>query len=86
MSILAWIIVGLIAGLIARALVPGNEPGGLLAYLLVGILAIVSGIFRARVCRGHGPEPMEHPGGSHRRHHPAVHLPRRVWRACVDGW
>jgi uncharacterized membrane protein YeaQ/YmgE (transglycosylase-associated protein family) len=48
---LAWIIVGIIAGFLARAIMPGREPGpgGIWGDLLAGIVgAIVGGwIFRA---------------------------------------
>ncbi len=50
MSIFAWIIVGLIAGFLARAVLPGPEPGpgGVIGDLLAGIVgALVGGwIFR----------------------------------------
>jgi len=42
MSILAWIIIGLIAGLVARAFVPA-APGGWLTDLVVGMLGAVVG-------------------------------------------
>ena len=51
MSLLVWIVVGLIAGFLARLAVPGKEPGpgGIIGDLLVGIIgALVGGwIFRA---------------------------------------
>ena len=47
MSILAWIVVGLIAGLIANALVPGNAPGGLIMTTLIGIGGAILGGFLA---------------------------------------
>jgi uncharacterized membrane protein YeaQ/YmgE (transglycosylase-associated protein family) len=51
MSILAWIIVGLIAGFLARLALPGDEPGprGILGDLIAGIVgALVGGwIFSA---------------------------------------
>ena len=37
MSILAWIVVGLIAGVVAKALMPGKEPGGIIVTVLLGI-------------------------------------------------
>ena len=45
MGILGWIILGLIAGAIAKAIHKGEEPGGLLGTLAVGVLgAIVGGL------------------------------------------
>ncbi len=50
MSILAWIIVGLIAGFLARLVLPGEEPGprGVAGDLLAGTVGAVIGgiIFR----------------------------------------
>ncbi|MFC0581315.1 GlsB/YeaQ/YmgE family stress response membrane protein [Micrococcoides hystricis] len=42
MGIIAWIILGLIAGAIAKAIVPGNQ-GGWLAALIIGILGALLG-------------------------------------------
>lgn len=51
MSILAWIVVGLIAGFLARLAIPGPEPGpgGILGDLIAGIVgALVGGwVFHA---------------------------------------
>lgn len=50
MSIFAWIIVGLIAGFLARLALPGKEPGpgGILGDLIAGIVGALAGgwIFR----------------------------------------
>jgi uncharacterized membrane protein YeaQ/YmgE (transglycosylase-associated protein family) len=43
MSILAWIIVGIVAGFLAKAVVPGEGPGGILGDLIVGIVGAVLG-------------------------------------------
>jgi uncharacterized membrane protein YeaQ/YmgE (transglycosylase-associated protein family) len=43
MGILGWIILGLVAGAIAKALHKGEEPGGLLGTLAVGMLGAVVG-------------------------------------------
>jgi uncharacterized membrane protein YeaQ/YmgE (transglycosylase-associated protein family) len=43
MGIIAWLIVGLLAGAIARALVPGPDPIGLLGTLLLGLVGSVIG-------------------------------------------
>ena len=41
---LGWILIGLIAGLIAKALLPGRDPGGCLITILLGIGgAVVAG-------------------------------------------
>ncbi|MFC8590399.1 GlsB/YeaQ/YmgE family stress response membrane protein [Streptomyces atroolivaceus] len=37
MGIIAWIIIGLLAGLIAKALLPGKDPGGIIITMLIGI-------------------------------------------------
>jgi uncharacterized membrane protein YeaQ/YmgE (transglycosylase-associated protein family) len=46
MGIIAWILLGLFAGAIARALVPGRtEPGGCIGTTAVGILgALIGGL------------------------------------------
>lgn len=41
---LGWILIGLIAGLIAKALLPGRDPGGCIVTILLGIGgAVVAG-------------------------------------------
>jgi uncharacterized membrane protein YeaQ/YmgE (transglycosylase-associated protein family) len=48
MGIIAWIILGLLAGTIARALIPGRtEPGGCIGTTAVGILGALLGGFIA---------------------------------------
>jgi uncharacterized membrane protein YeaQ/YmgE (transglycosylase-associated protein family) len=49
MSILAWTIVGLIAGVLAKWAVPGEGPGGLIGDLIVGMVGALLGgwIFNA---------------------------------------
>jgi uncharacterized membrane protein YeaQ/YmgE (transglycosylase-associated protein family) len=37
MGILAWIIVGLIVGVVAKAIMPGADPGGMIVTILLGI-------------------------------------------------
>lgn len=45
MGILAWIILGLLAGLIAKALLPGEDPGGIIVTTIIGIAgALVGGL------------------------------------------
>ena len=47
MSILAWIVVGLIAGALAKMLMPGDDPGGIIVTILLGIAGAVVGGFVA---------------------------------------
>jgi uncharacterized membrane protein YeaQ/YmgE (transglycosylase-associated protein family) len=45
MGIIGWIILGLLAGLIAKALLPGDDPGGLIITALIGIAgAFIGGL------------------------------------------
>jgi uncharacterized membrane protein YeaQ/YmgE (transglycosylase-associated protein family) len=43
MGILAFLLLGLVAGAVAKALHRGNEPGGLLGTLVVGVLGAMLG-------------------------------------------
>ena len=43
MGILGWIILGLLAGLIAKALMPGNDPGGFIITTIIGIVGAILG-------------------------------------------
>lgn len=45
MGIIAWIIVGLIAGAIAKLLMPGNDPGGWILTIVLGIVGALVGGF-----------------------------------------
>ena len=38
---LTWILIGLIAGAIAKAVMPGRDPGGCLVTILIGIAGAV---------------------------------------------
>ena len=37
MSILSWIVLGLIAGALAKLIMPGDDPGGIIVTILLGI-------------------------------------------------
>ncbi|NJO43139.1 MAG: GlsB/YeaQ/YmgE family stress response membrane protein [Cyanobacteria bacterium CRU_2_1] len=43
MNILAWIVLGFLAGAIAKAIYPGYQPGGILTTILLGIVGAFIG-------------------------------------------
>jgi uncharacterized membrane protein YeaQ/YmgE (transglycosylase-associated protein family) len=45
MGILTWIIVGLIAGALAKLIMPGDDPGGILVTIIIGIVGAFIGGF-----------------------------------------
>lgn len=45
MGIIGWIVLGLVVGAIAKAIMPGKDPGGILVTLLLGVVgAFVGGL------------------------------------------
>lgn len=53
-AILGWIIFGLIAGLIAKAIMPGRDPGGAIITILLGIAGSLIGGFIGQALFGYG--------------------------------
>ena len=51
MAILGWILFGLIVGALAKFVMPGRDPGGIIVTMLLGIAGAVLGGF---VGRAHG--------------------------------
>ena len=47
MGIIAFIVLGLIAGVIAKAIMPGNDPGGIIVTAIIGIVGALLGGFVA---------------------------------------
>lgn len=45
MGVLAWIVMGLVAGVLARFFIPGKVPMGLVGTILLGIVGAVVGGF-----------------------------------------
>ena len=54
MGILAWIVLGLIAGAIAKAIMPGDDPGGFIVTTLIGIVGAFLGGFLGNMLTGTG--------------------------------
>ena len=53
-AIIGWIVFGLIAGLIAKAIMPGRDPGGAIITILLGIVGSVLGGFIGQALFGYG--------------------------------
>lgn len=43
MGIISWIVVGLIAGLLGKLVMPGDDPGGIIVTILIGMAGAVVG-------------------------------------------
>ncbi|HBF85006.1 MULTISPECIES: GlsB/YeaQ/YmgE family stress response membrane protein [Streptomyces] len=52
MGIIAWILIGLIAGFIAKAIMPGKDPGGVIITILIGIVGGLLGGWLGKVIFG----------------------------------
>ncbi len=55
MNIIWWLIVGLIAGAIARLLVPGRDPMGFLGTLVLGLVGSIIGGFLGELFESGNP-------------------------------
>ena len=55
MGILAWILFGLVIGIIAKLLMPGRDPGGFIVTILLGIAGALLGGFIGRAMGFYGP-------------------------------
>jgi uncharacterized membrane protein YeaQ/YmgE (transglycosylase-associated protein family) len=56
MGIIGWIVLGLIAGAIAKLIMPGDDPGGFFVTILIGIVGAVIGGFLGSAIFGIGLE------------------------------
>lgn len=45
MGILSWILLGLVAGALAKFIMPGKDPGGFFVTILIGIVGALLGGF-----------------------------------------
>ncbi|MCX5231350.1 GlsB/YeaQ/YmgE family stress response membrane protein [Streptomyces sp. NPDC006553] len=52
MGIIAWILLGLLAGIIAKMLMPGKDPGGIIVTTLIGIAGGLLGGWLGKVIFG----------------------------------
>ena len=50
MGFLGWIVLGLLAGAIAKLIMPGDDPGGIIVTMLIGIIgAVIGGFLGSRI-------------------------------------
>jgi uncharacterized membrane protein YeaQ/YmgE (transglycosylase-associated protein family) len=52
LGIISWIVFGLIAGIIAKLLMPGRDPGGCIITMLLGVAGAFVGGFLYRLFTG----------------------------------
>ena len=55
LTILGWIIFGLIVGVVAKLIMPGRDPGGIIVTILLGIAGALLGGFLGRSVGWYGP-------------------------------
>ena len=55
MGIIAWIVFGLIVGVVAKFLMPGRDPGGFVITIVLGIVGAMVGGFLGRAVGWYGP-------------------------------
>jgi len=55
MGIIAWIIFGLLAGWVAKAIMPGDDPGGCIITMVIGVVGAIIGGFLGSKLLGTGP-------------------------------
>jgi len=46
-GIITWIIIGLIAGALAKLIMPGDDPGGIIVTIIIGMVGSLLGGFLA---------------------------------------
>jgi uncharacterized membrane protein YeaQ/YmgE (transglycosylase-associated protein family) len=54
MGILGWIVFGLVVGAIAKLLMPGRDPGGIIVTMVLGIVGALLGGFVGRALGMYG--------------------------------
>ena len=49
MDIILWIVFGLVVGVVAKFLMPGNDPGGIIVTIVLGVVGAMLGGWIGRV-------------------------------------
>lgn len=55
-GILGWIVFGIIVGALAKLVMPGRDPGGIIVTMLLGIVGAVLGGWVGRAMGFYGPD------------------------------
>ena len=55
MGIIAFIVLGLLAGIVAKAILPGDDPGGVIVTAIIGVVGALLGGFLAAALFGAHP-------------------------------
>ena len=53
-GIISWIVIGLIAGILGKLIMPGRDPGGFLLTIIIGMAGALIGGFLVRLLGGAG--------------------------------
>jgi uncharacterized membrane protein YeaQ/YmgE (transglycosylase-associated protein family) len=56
MHVLGWIIFGLVVGIVGKLIMPGKDPGGLIATVAIGVIGALIGGFLGRLVGMYGEE------------------------------
>ena len=54
MGIISWIVVGLIAGALGKLVMPGDDPGGIIVTIVIGMVGAIVGGFVVGLFGGAG--------------------------------
>jgi uncharacterized membrane protein YeaQ/YmgE (transglycosylase-associated protein family) len=63
MGLISWIVVGLIAGALAKRVLPGDDPGGIIVTAIIGMVGAVVGGFVFGIFGGTGATGFNPPTG-----------------------
>jgi uncharacterized membrane protein YeaQ/YmgE (transglycosylase-associated protein family) len=55
MTVITWIVFGLVVGALAKLVMPGRDPGGIIVTMLIGIAGAMLGGFLGRAMGLYGP-------------------------------
>jgi uncharacterized membrane protein YeaQ/YmgE (transglycosylase-associated protein family) len=63
-GILGWLLIGLVAGVLAKIIMPGRDPGGIIVTILIGIAGALLGGYLAPLIGWHADATWERYGAA----------------------